>query len=251
MKRLDLPLILDVLFYSFCTFLISVGLLRYGRAPTGIAISVSVLLAAAAGAGCFLLIYLRHRKHSLSRAERERKEKLLLHLALEREERLNKQLLAAFTADGRGAIEQNGIISVDGEANIPLFTMQPVSADAVAKLIRSYGEIPFTLLVNELTPEAERLLLSFGRKAVRGDEIFDLFERTATTPEKLICGEIPRPRARAKFRRIFAKRNARPFFVSGALLLLMSFFTFFPVYYIISGSILLFAAMAVRLLGTV
>ena len=129
MKRLDLPLILDVLFYSFCTFLISVGLLRYGRAPTGIAISVSVLLAAAAGAGCFLLIYLRHRKHSLSRAERERKEKLLLHLALEREERLNKQLLAAFTADGRGAIEQNGIISVDGEANGPLFTMQPVRSE--------------------------------------------------------------------------------------------------------------------------
>ena len=84
---------------------------------------------------------------------------------------------------------------------------------------------------------------------MRADEIFSLFERTGTTPERLICGEIPRPKLKARLRRVFSKKNARPFFTGGILLLFMSLFTFFPLYYLITGSILLLSSVFIRVLG--
>lgn len=249
MRKFDLPLILDVLFYTVAAWFLSVGILRYFRTATWVAMLASTLIALAVSGVSFVLIYRSHRKKYLSKAERERREKLLLHLALERENGVKRALLAAYSADGKAATLEDDVLTADGEIVVPLFTMQPLSADAAANVIRAFGETPFTLACNALTPEAEKLLSSFGRKAVRGDEIFALFERTGTTPEKLICGEIPRPKLKAKIKRAFSKKNARPFFTGGILLLFMSLFTFFPLYYLISGSILLLSSVFIRVLG--
>lgn len=249
MRKIDLPLILDVLFYTVAAWFLSVGILRYFRAATWVAMLASTLIALAAGGVSFALIFHRHRRRSLTKAERERKEKLLLHLALEREKGVADALSAAFLADGKQVFSDGGALVVEGETVVPLFTMQPLSADAVANVIRTFGETPFVLACNALTPEAEKLLASFGRKAMRADEIFSLFERTGTTPERLICGEIPRPKLKARLRRVFSKKNARPFFTGGILLLFMSLFTFFPLYYLITGSILLLSSVFIRVLG--
>ena len=83
-----------------------------------------------------------------------------------------------------------------------------------------------------------------------GAEIYELFARTDKLPETYICGEIPRRTVRSKLRRAFSKRNAYPFFVCGMGLLIMSLFVFFPIYYLISGSILLSAAILIRAFGS-
>lgn len=82
-----------------------------------------------------------------------------------------------------------------------------------------------------------------------GEEIYALFSRTDTIPETLICGEIPRRTARTRLRIAFSKRNAYPFFVSGAGLLVMSLFVFFPIYYLVTGSLLLIASVCIRAFG--
>lgn len=196
-----------------------------------------------------MLLHTKHRKRQLSKKETEEKNALLLHLALERPERVRALLLTAFREDGKAAHCENDELNIDGMITVPSFSMQPVSADDVAKLIRLYGEEPFCIACNALSPESEALLSSFGKKAIRGDEIYALCKRTDTVPEKLICGEIPRRTAKVKFTRAFSKKNARPFFVSGLLLLCMSLFTLFPVYYLITGSVLLLSAVAVRAFG--
>lgn len=249
MRKLDFPLILDVLFYSVASWFLALGILRYYRVTTGVAIAVSTLIAIAAGGLAFLVIYSRHRKRALGKKEREERDALLLHLALERDERVRAALLSAYLADGKETHCEGYALSVDGAPLIPLFTMQAVSADEVAKLIREYGSKPFTIACNALSPEAEKLLRSFGKSAVCGDEIYALFTRTDTVPSPLICGEIPRKTVRTNLRRSFSKKNARPFFVSGLLLLIMSLFTFFPIYYLITGSVLLVSSVCIRAFG--
>ncbi len=249
MKKIDLPLILDVLFYAVCTFFISVGILRFYRVPTAVTFGVAILFSIATGTGSFLLIYSKHRRRNLTKAERERKEKLMLHLTLETSEKRNELIALAYAADGQNTLWTSDGIAVDGKLCIPRFTMQPLSADEIAKLLQQYGESPFCLLANTLSPEAQKLLDSFAKQYVLSDEIFALFERTHTIPEKMICGNLTRPKLKAKLRRTFHKRNARPFFVSGSLLLIMSLFTMFPLYYLISGCALLFTAVGVRILG--
>lgn len=249
MKKIDLPLLLDVLFYGVACWFLTLGLLRYFRLPAGICFSVSLLIALAVGGGVFLLLSSRRRKQALNKSEREECEALMLHFALEKDERVRSALLSAYTADGREAHCEGDGLQVDGARVVPLFTMQPVSADAVARLIREYGEAPFTLACNALTPEAEALLTSFGKKSVKSTEIYTLFKQTDTLPSPMICGEIPRMTAKKRLIRAFSKKNARPFFVSGLLLLIMSLFAFFPVYYLITGSLLLISSVFIRALG--
>lgn len=242
-------MIADILFYGTCTFVLSLCILRYYRIPLRLAITISALISIAIGGCAFLLLYHKHHKKLLSKKERETRDALLLHLALEKPERVRAALLAAYLADEKNAHCDNDELSVDDIPLVPLFALEPISADEIAKLIRRFGKTPFKIVCNSLSSEAEKLLTAFGIKAEHGDEIYNLFTRTGTLPAPLICGEIPRKTVKQKLRRSFSKTNARPFFISGILLLIMSFFTFFSAYYIITGSVLLFCSITVRLLG--
>lgn len=249
MKKFSLALAADVLFYSVAAWLLAVGLLRYFRAETWVCMTAATLIALAVGGGTFCLLSAKREKRLLGKKEREERDALLLHLALEKDERVRALLLTALAADGREAHCSGDALALDGNPLVPLYTMEPVSADAVAQLVRRFGSEPFIVACNALTPEAEKLLTSFGKEVMNGDETYALFSRTKSIPEKLLCGDVPRRTAKTRLRAAFAKRNARPFFVSGFLLLIMSLFVIYPVYYLVTGSVLMIAAIIVRATG--
>lgn len=248
MKKVNFPLFADTAFYAVCAFALSFCILRYYRVPLAVSIPAAICFLLATGLISYLLLSTKHRKKMLGKREQEEREKLLLHLALEKPERVRAALFTAYQADKKSVFCKEDSLCVDGSLHIPLFTMEPVSADGIAHLLRQYGS-EFILLCNSLTSEAENLLASFSVPAVRGDDIYALFKRTQTMPEHLICGNIPRHTAKQKLHVTFSKKNARSFFISGILLLFMSLFVLFPVYYIISGSILLICAITIRFFG--
>ncbi len=249
MKKWNFPLVCDLLFYTIGVWFLSVGILRYFRLPLALSLAVCTLFSLAVGILLFLLFSRRKRKKQLSKAEQLKKDALLLHLALEKEERVRALFLEAFLAEEKRAHCKEKVLEVEEKICIPRFTLQPLSADEAAKLLREYGEKNFTILCNRLSPEGEKLCRDFGISTLCAEQVFDLFIRTNTYPQTLICGEIPRKTAKTKFRAFFSKRNARPFFTSGILLLVMSLFTFFPIYYLLSGGALLITAILVRALG--
>lgn len=249
MKRFSLADLLDILFYTVSAWFVSFGILRYVRLNVWLSLLFSLLFAAAACVGTGLLLSGSRRKKVRGKQEKEDRDALLLHLALEKEERVRAALLTALVADGKEANLKGDVLEENGTLLIPRFTMEPISADEIALLLKTYGETPFTLLCSGVSAEAEKLLLRFGKGIRKGDEVYALFARTQTTPNPLICGQIPRRTMRGNLRRSFSKSNARPFFVSGLLLLFMSLFTLFPLYYLISGCILVVTAVVVRAVG--
>ena len=249
MRKIDFTLIADVIFYAVAAWFLSIGLLRYYRMELSLAAILSSIIALAIAGIFFLLSYSSRRKRRLGKKESEKRDALMLHLALEKEERIYTALLAALQADEKSAQLHNDTILVDDALCVPRFTMQPLSADEVARMIRAYGKENLTILCNALSPEAEKLAASFGIKVMRKNEIYDLFTRTKTTPDPLILAELPRKSARRTLRRIVSKKSARPFFTSGILLLIMSLFTFFPIYYLTMGCALTIFAILIRFFG--
>lgn len=249
MKKIDFTLIADCAFYGVAVWCLSIGLLRYFRIGFTLAAILASLIAFAVAGVVFLLSYHRRIKRRLNKKESEAQEALLLHLALEKEERVRAALLSAFLADKKEAHCQDDALLVDDVLCVPRFTMQPLSADETARIIRAYRRDKLTILCNALTPEAEKLVASFGVKVMRKNEIYALFSRTETTPSPLILAELPRKSVKRTLRRVVSKKSARPFFTSGILLLLMSLFTFFPIYYLILGSVLTILAIFVRFFG--
>lgn len=249
MKNFNLPLFLDTCFYALAVGILSLGILRYFRVPLFLAAICALLFALAAGTLCFFAEYLSHRRRTITKREQTEKDALMLHLALESRERVRALLLEANLADGKQANLEGDALTVEGVRLVPLFRLEAVTADAVAALLRDYRDEDFCLACNALTAEAEKLLLSFGKKVLRGDDIYRLLKRTDTYPEKPICSEIPRRTVKHKLRVSFSKKNARPFFVSGLFLLIMSLFVIFPVYYLITGAVLMVTAVLVRAVG--
>lgn len=249
MKKIDLTIVADVAFYGVSAWFLSIGILRYFRMQFPLAALLSALFSLAAGGTAFLLTSRSRRKRRLNKKETEERDALLLHFALEKEERVRAALLTAFLADQQQAHLKDDVLVVDGNLCIPRFTMQPLSADEIARLIRAYGAEKTTVLCNVLSAEAQKLAATFGVKIIGKDEIYSLFQRTDSTPSPLILAEIPRKNAKKVFRRLVAKKSARPFFVSGILLLIMSLFTFFPIYYLIAGCILTSLSILIRFFG--
>ena len=249
MKKFSPALAADVLFYAVAAWFLTLGILRYFRADTWVCLTAATLVALAAGGTVFCLLFTKRSKRLLGKKEREERDALLLHLALEKDERVRALLLEALIKDGSDAHCEGDALSAGGEPLIPLYTMEPVSADAIAGLLKSFQTASFTVACNALTPDAEKLLASFGRKSMNGDETYALLSRTGCIPEKRICGDIPRRTAKTRLHAAFAKRNAHPFFVSGLLLLIMSLFVIYPVYYLVTGSVLMITAIIVRAVG--
>ena len=243
------PLFADSLFFAVCTAILSFCILRFYDVPLGVCFSVSVLLFLSVGGICLIVFQSKRDKKLLSEREKREKQALLLHLTLEKEDRVRSLLAEAYRAEEKTAREREDAIEIDGIPYYPRFSMQPLSADVAATLLRANRAEKFGLLCNALSPECAALLLSFEIPVVDGEEIYALLKRTQRIPERLICGTPQKRTVRKNLRRFFGKKNSRPFFISGILLLLMSLFAIFPLYYLISGCALMTCALFVRAFG--
>lgn len=236
MKKIDLPLWSDTIFFFACCWLLSLCILRYYRVTMWLALLLCTLISLLIGMGIFFLTYRNRKKKFLLAQDKEEKEKLMLHLALSSDD-ANEKLFAP-------------ILKEEPQKTYLLFCMQPLSADKVAEKIRNYkdGE-SFAIFCNTLSPEARNLCETFCIPVTEGKDVYAKLKSNDLLPEKYVCGEKKRRGVKEKIRISFQKKNSRSFFIGGAGLLILSLFSFFPLYYVISGSILLLTALIIRIFG--
>ena len=242
----QLPVAADAIFYAACTFLPILCILRYFGAHVWLSILAAGVLAICVGLAVFLLESRTRGKRLLSARQARERDALLFHLALAPPGETEELLRRAHKKEQQ--TEQTSGQTPANDAAIEfLFTLEPLSADRLASLIRARGE-QFTLFCSKLSPAAEKLTKTFPITVIRGDEVYRLLTETGELPERFL-GTTPRPSRRERLRTLFTRNSAKPFFVSGALLLLMSLFTIFPVYYLAAGSLLLLLSVGLRVLA--
>ena len=242
----QLPVAADAIFYAACTFLPILCILRYFGAPVWLSIFAAGALAICVGLAVFLLESRTRGKRLLSARQARERDALLFHLALA-PARETEELLRRAHKKAQQTEQTSGHPPANDAPVEFLFTLEPLSADRLASLIRTRGE-RFTLFCSELSPAAEKLTKTFPITVIRGDEVYQLLSETGELPERFL-GTTPRPSRRERLRTLFTRNSAKPFFVSGALLLLMSLFTIFPVYYLTAGSLLLLLSVGLRILA--
>lgn len=242
----QLPVAADAVFYAACTFLPILCILRYFGAPVWLSIFAAGALAICVGLAVFLLESRTRGKRLLSARQARKRDALLFHLALA-PARETEELLRRAHKKAQQTEQMSGQTPANNVDIELLFTLEPLSADRLASIIRARGE-QFTLFCSELSPAAEKLTKTFPITVIRGDEVYRLLSETGELPERFL-GTTPRPSRRERLRTLFTRNSAKPFFVSGALLLLMSLFTIFPVYYLTAGSLLLLLSVGLRILA--
>lgn len=232
MKKINLPLYSDTLFVGSSIWLLTLCILRYYRLPLWASVLLATLLAIPVAGGTFLFLSRRSERKLLRQRDIEEKDKLMLHLALSSDEKLKKLFDGLTTA----------------ECTLFLFTLQPLSADEIAQKLKS-EKSSFSIWCNALTNEAQKLCTDFDIEVKEGTDVYFLLKDAARLPEKYICGERKRIPFRQKLKGFVDRKNAKRFLLSGSILLFFSLFTFFPIYYLISGSLLLAVALFIRIFG--
>lgn len=241
MKKINLPLICDVTFTAFCAFILFYTALRHYSGSVYIALPFAIYAAFLFGALAFLIISGKQKKRRIIFKNAKERELLKTHLSLLSKSESAK-LIAPCLEDGAKA--ERFRICTDDKVYYPMFTFERLTESDIAAVIKRKTEKHKVVLCNQYTPEAESLAARFGITFLCADDLFDKLKESGNLPEKYLCEEVSKSGIVQKIRAHFNKKLTLSLFLSGSGLIALSYFTFFPIYYIVSGSVLIVLAVA-------
>ncbi len=117
--------------------------------------------------------------------------------------------------------------------------MQPITEDDVAKVIKYKCEENKVIYCCRISAEAAALAENFLIDIKQIDYVYSLLKEKDLLPEKYVYEGAKKISVWKRIKTRFSRKLCAPLFWSGLALLALSYFTFFPVYYIISGGIML------------
>lgn len=236
MKRLNLPLMLDTVFAGVCAFLLFFTAVRFYTKNAVIALIFGVAAMLLFGALSYVYISRKQSKKLLLSRDEKNKKLLSLHLSLSSDGYIRKLFCDLF---GEGAKISGQKVVFGGEAYFFNFKMQPLTEDDVAKVIKYRFEGKKRIYCTALSREAAALAGNFLIGVTGIDGVYSALKEKNLLPEKYVYEGPDKIKIFERIKSRFNRRLSPPLFWSGAGLLALSYFTFFPIYYIVSGSVML------------
>lgn len=240
----------DVLFTTFLTALFTLCLFRYLKIGFWLAVSLSLVCGILSGASAFAYLQSKRKSLYLKRSDEAQKEKFLLHLALLSDEQKRKYFTPLLAEEDKPihSFGKRCLINEDTFWKLQ-FTLSPVNADAIAAFSRIRSLKKKVVLCSKIDEDAFLLCRRLAIEVKTGDDVYRFVKAKNGLPEKFLGEENADKKTKRRFRLWFAKNNSRRFLVGGALVLVTSLITPFPYYYLILGSLLLLAALFIRVFG--
>ena len=240
----------DLIFTFSLSFLFTLCVFRYFHlslvGATLLGFVCGILAAGAVGA----LLQSKRKMLFLKKSDEAQKEKLLTHLSLLGDEQKTSFFHQAFSKSNASVRRSGRLRLFSDEAFYFLrFHFAPVTADEVASAARWKTAKKKFLLCSEIEESAAALCKKLDIELWTGEKIYVALKESDALPKTYFGEENAEKRSKRKLRLCFSKRNAKSFFVGGALLLLSSLFTPFPYYYLIFGTLLFLASALIRIFG--
>lgn len=239
MRRINLPLILDTLFTALCAFLLFFTSIRFYTGSVYAALAFAIAAGLLFGSLSFIYISRKQNKKLLISRDEKQKKLLALHLSLSSDDYICDLFEKCLSEDESPAETKNGKVYVKDGVYFFEFKMQPITEDDIAKVIKNRCEGKKTILCCKISHEAAALADTFLIEIKNIDYVYDLLKKRDLLPEKYVYEGAQKTGFFKRVKSHFSRRICAPLFWSGLALLVLSYFTFFPVYYIVSGGIML------------
>ncbi len=245
MKKINLPLILDTFFAALCAFILFFTAMRYYTRNAGVALAFAICACLLFGALSFLYISKKQNKKLLLSRDEKNKKLLSLHLSLSSDE----YICNLFSKTFDGAEIKGGKIFTKESVYFFNFKMQPLTEDDIAKVIKYDSDLKKVIFCCRVSPEAQFLAENFLIELKQIDDAYKLLDENKLLPEKYIYEGAKKIGFLKRVKMRFTRKLCAPLFWSGLGLIALSYFTFFPVYYIVSGGIMLILSAAALVLN--
>lgn len=238
MRRINLPLILDTLFAAFCAFILFFTSIRYYTKNAFVALGFAIAACLLFGCLSFLYLSKKQSKHLLISKNDKQKKLLSLHLSLSSDDYILGLFEKCLNDEEKAEISGAKIIKGD-DAYFFNFKMQPLTEDDIANVIKVKCEQKKTVFCCKISAEAMLLCENFLIDVKQIDFVYKLLKEKDLLPDKYIYEEKKKTGFLKRIKMRFNRKICAPLFWSGLGLLALSYFTFFPIYYIISGGLML------------
>ena len=236
----------DSLFAAICSFLLFFTAVRYYTSDPTLSVICGAGAFFAFGTPAFLYLKRKRGKRILSVGDAKLKQKLCVHLATIPKAEAADLLLPLFDD---GFIDGDGNISTPDCIFVPIFKCTALSSDDIACELRKKHSKRTEILCSCASAECMKLADTFGIKVHEADEIFKKLKSINVLPEQFPFAESKKVSALKKLSGAFRRSASPKLFWCGLCLLTFSFFTFFPLYYIISGGCILVLSAACLIFG--
>ena len=243
MKKVNLALISDVIFFTICAFILSFTGVRFYTRNALTALIVATGTAAVCGLVVFYVLLARRQKRLILSLSESEKKSLSLHLSVCDE----AYILNLFENALDGTYVRGNRLQDNQNVYFFNFKMSPLSSDDIAAVIRTNVKKQKHIYCCEISPAALSLADDFSINVVTAPEIYALLKDKNLLPEKYALGNVKKPNVFKRIKKRFNRKLCPPLFFSGFTLLFFSFFTFYPTYYIVFGGLLM-ALSAISLL---
>lgn len=251
--KITFSLIMDTLFSAFVTFLLSFTILNY-FCPKPYSLIYSGVLAILVS----LIAVKRISSKQITRKFKNERERQIHALSdtlntFTRAEQ-NNLLERAVLKTGVSVERKKGGIFIP-EHKCAVFSRFGFEGVSKADAVKIFNTLKKGERAYVFAPEFSQELKSFmsrfkGRLiAVDGASTYKFLKENALLPKPKIEPESTNPYPNGVKKAFLKKANAKKYFFSGLAFLLFSYFVPISLYYVISGSILLFASLIVKLYG--
>lgn len=241
----------DIIFTFFLIWIVTLCLFRHLKTPLISALILAAVCGLLSACAHAALLQSKRKTALLKRSDAALKEKLFLHLSLLGDDDKTKLFSSALSASENAPVKRIGKLRLQSETRLYFlcFRFAPITTDDIARYSRFQSGKQKTLLCNQIEESALTLCTRLHIEVHAGDFAFRLLQSQNALPKTYLCDELPKDKRKHRLRLCFARSNAKRFLTSATLVLLLSFLTPFPYYYLVFGGVLILAALFIRIFG--
>lgn len=243
-RRSILAVVFDSIFAALCAFAIIFTAVRFYTKNPALGLGLGIAAFVLFGALAFVRLCSKRGRAITFGKNQGRRQAFKTYLCS-----LNTKAAAALLLPALGGqATQKGIES--GEVLYILhFTPQPLSPNDMCGAIATDTQLKKVVLCNSATEDGVKFANLFGVDVLFADGMYEQLEKQNALPEKYPFGDAIKPKFKDKLKGAMKRENAKRLFWCGLWLTAFSYFTFFPIYYIISGGVLLILAAICLVFG--
>ncbi len=253
MKNIKLSVVLDSFFVFVSALLFFYALFLYGIGGFKRALILSSVIAILISAGVTALSLIKG-EASYKKQDDIRSIKAFNYTLLLNDFSDNIELLAKYYATLNKVIVRENYLILEDENKqiIPLFSSEKISLTDLLNAVKKYNctfkkEIIAIAFSDELYSFIEEAGLDVT--LTKSEELFKKLKKTNVNFKLIKVNEIKKKRLLSVMKEVFTKSNYKRFFISGIIITSASFFSFYPLYYIIFGGALILTSVILKFFG--
>jgi len=238
--KFNLSFFSDLLFYAACAFLISFTALRFALKSVVGALILSAFIALFITAVLAVLTQKRIIRRQQIKLDDGECKNLCVYLSLAAGDLTESLFLSALD----DAFADGDVIFDSAHAYVFRFKIAPIDSDDIAAALKLKTELERVVLCCRAGDSAKAFAGDFGVQVWEIEKIYSLLKNKNLLPKEYPHMAKAKRARLERLKKRFNRKLCPSLFFSGFFLLAFSFFTFYPLYYVIFGSVVILLSCA-------